>query len=556
MKLKLYSSLILIFLISPSLSEAAIPIPSTIESGQVEKRLEKTPEPPNDHLTLPGGEAPTPLPPGSEKVIIDVSSLAVDGVTVYDPIDLMARYQNIVGTEVTLADIYRLAAKISKKYRNDGYILAKVSVASWKDGDVRLHVAEGKVSHVRFKNTAFADDEIVNGMVKNIQAIDPFNINQLEREILRLNDLYGVKAKAVLEQGRKPGEVGIELVIEKSDAKQLQTSLSFDNYGSRYMGPFEATVTEQINGLAFAHDNLTMTGFSTVPPDELKLGSLAYTTPINSSGTSLGISGSYGATHAGYNLKSKDITGSFDNIGVNMTQNIIRSREQNLNISAAITDEEANSDLLSQRLYNDRLRTGKLGVTYDNVDTLGGANSLAVSTVQGLDMLGASRTGSADLSRADGHSGFTKFETTLSRTQNIYDDFSGLASFSGQYALNPLLATEQFGYGGQSFGRAYDPSEITGDSGAAGLIELRYGGLPVYESVSSQPYTFYDIGKVWNIHGEDETGASLGAGMRFNYLTAANANFFVAKPLTRGVNDPVSGNQKSLRYLFSISCVF
>lgn len=33
-----------------------------------------------------------------------------------------------------------------------------------------------------------------------------------------------------------------------------------------------------------------------------------------------------------------------------------------------------------------------------------------------------------------------------------------------------LLSPKQFGVGGSQFGRGYDPSEITGDSGVAGKV--------------------------------------------------------------------------------------
>ena len=544
----------------PFVAMAAEPVlPPDVDSGRIEQRLERTPEPPPGDILSPLAKpAEVKVPPGSEKVFIVVKSLTVSGETVYSPEEINGMAGDLVGKKVSLADIYQLAALIENKYRSDGYILARVQVAATgkSDGNVRIKITEGKVSGVKVRTAGDLNDGIVLGILENIRAINPFNIQQLERQALLLNDLYGVKAKTTLTPGNEPGAVGIDVLVEDSGAKRFQTSASFDDYGSRYLGPLEANLTEEIAAVALPHDKLTLSAFATIPTDELKFGSASYLTPINSSGTSVGFSDNYGDTAPGYNLKSKDITGNSDSFAATVLQNVIRSREQNLNLSADLTAKEATSDIFSHRLYDDRLRTAKLQASYDNVDAYGGANAATLSTTQGVDMLGASRTGSDELSRAEGHSGYTKFEMTLTRSQSLPADFSGLVSFAGQYALSPLLSSEQFGYGGQSFGRAYDPSQITGDDGAAGLVELRYGGLPVYESVSSQPYGFYDIGKVWNIHGEDETGASLGAGMRFNYLTAANANFFVAKPLTRGVNDPVSGNEKSLRYLFSLGCVF
>jgi len=64
-----------------------------------------------------------------------------------------------------------------------------------------------------------------------------------------------------------------------------------------------------------------------------------------------------------------------------------------------------------------------------------------------------------------------------------------------QYALEPLLATEQFAYGGaqQALGRAYDPAEIIGDRGMAGSLELRMNLSPEKRFWQAmQLYVFYD----------------------------------------------------------------
>ena len=69
---------------------------------------------------------------------------------------------------------------------------------------------------------------------------------------------------------------------------------------------------------------------------------------------------------------------------------------------------------------------------------------------------------------------FTKIETTVSRTQPLPANFSLFVAGYGQYAFTPLLVSEQCGYGGRFFGRAFDPSQMLGDHCWAALGELRY----------------------------------------------------------------------------------
>ena len=124
-----------------------------------------------------------------------------------------------------------------------------------------------------------------------------------------------------------------------------------------------------------------------------------------------------------------------------------------------------------------------------------------------------------------------------------------------------MLTAEQFGLGGASFGSAYDPSEITGDSGIAGRVELQYNRSGDFEYVPSyQLYGFYDIGNVWirnNSAGQkaSESLADTGIGVRFNVMEPVSGGLELAVPLTRQVAaDGQDG--KSPRLFFSLAYHF
>jgi hemolysin activation/secretion protein len=549
-------ALVLCFWAAPALAQV---VPPSVDSGRIGKQLEKTPEPTGGDLFAREGKArERGVPRGSGNIRIKVRSVRIAGATVYSAAELSRFSRGVSGRSVPLTGIYGLVERIEEKYRADGFILARVQVRGegLKDGRVTFLVAEGRVSSVRIDNPEKLHDAAIDGIADRIRAIDPFNIRRLEREMLLLSDLFGVTGHAVLVPGNTAGSIGIEVKIEKTSASPFHTQLSFDNYGSRYLGPYEVSAAEQTGNVFLPHDRVNLTLFGSVPPEKLRFLTASYLAPVGSNGTSLGLSGSYGETAPGFTLAPKDVRGSSNSVGIDFSQNLIRSRERNLSFTTNLSVKEASSQILSQQLYDDRLRTLKMGVSYDDADALGGADAVQISATQGLAILGASRPGAANLSRAEGRSDFTKLELVLSRSQNLPYSFSGLFSFAGQYALEPLLSAEQFGYGGQSFGRGYDPSQITGDSGVSGLFELRYGGVPDFLRVAAQPYAFYDLGKVWNIHSVGESGASVGVGVRFANSSGANANLSLAKPLTRRVEDPVYGDGKAIRLLFSLGCVF
>ncbi|MBY0354143.1 MAG: BamA/TamA family outer membrane protein [Rickettsiales bacterium] len=121
-----------------------------------------------------------------------------------------------------------------------------------------------------------------------------------------------------------------------------------------------------------------------------------------------------------------------------------------------------------------------------------------------------------------------------------------------------LPASEEFGIGGPSFGRAYDLSEIMGDEGVAGSLEVRYQAIPEWRGLQTVPYIYYDLGKVWNndTDGESFSAASAGLGVRFAHELGINAQLGLAFPLTREPERPIYGDHHSPRLLMQLGYGF
>ena len=104
---------------------------------------------------------------------------------------------------------------------------------------------------------------------------------------------------------------------------------------------------------------------------------------------------------------------------------------------------------------------------------------------------------------------------------------------------------------------AYDSSDITGDRGVSGSLELRYNGYATLQPISLQPYAFYDIGEVWNDaigQVKSESGASAGLGIRGNGPYGLNGNLGLAWPLTREIATPLyPGGKEGPRILLQVS---
>jgi hemolysin activation/secretion protein len=110
-----------------------------------------------------------------------------------------------------------------------------------------------------------------------------------------------------------------------------------------------------------------------------------------------------------------------------------------------------------------------------------------------------------------------------------------------QLASRKLLASEECGYGGGAIGRAFDNHEISGDYCLMGAAELRREPGVIFGDLAAAPYGFFDFGEV-RIRGDappgqedEDTGQSIGAGVRMNLGDALSAYLEYARPMTHDV---------------------
>ena len=201
-----------------------------------------------------------------------------------------------------------------------------------------------------------------------------------------------------------------------------------------------------------------------------------------------------------------------------------------------------------------------MSANYDVQDAWRGADVAQVKLSQGLNLFGETRTGTLDLSRADGHSAFhTRGTANVGRLQPLSDEVRLYVAGEGAaHAWSPLLSSEQFGFGGQQFGRAFDPSELTGDDGIAGTTELRLTVPTTIPKLGAELFGFVDAGRVWNYVNDKPTCASsTGLGIRGSYGRGyGQALPTIAQPLNHAVAAPEYGNGKNPRGFFSLNASF
>jgi len=485
-----------------------------------------------------------------------LTDIIVKNATAFSDAEIKAEYADRLGQKISLNDLNAIAAKITAKYRNAGYILSRAVVAPQriKDGSAQITIVEGFVDNVIIEGTN-ADSDLLRSYGQKIKNAKPLNTETLERYLLLIQDLPGVTARAVLRPS--PTVSGASDVLITVSQKTIDGTATFDNRGTRFIGPYQGGVTMNANNMLGIHDRTQLRGTLSADPSELQFFQVSHDEQIGSEGTKVTLSASHTRTQPNFRLKAFDIEGTDTLISASVLHPFLRSRQTNLFGNASFDIRNTGSDSLNSTLYADRLKVGRVGGSYDFVDSFTAVNRLDAQLSKGFGW--DDDSGSGKRSRTNGRTDFWKFYAQASRLQTISGPFGVLLSSQGQMSSGALLSAEQFGLGGQQFLSAYDPSEVTGDSGIAGRIELQYSKAGEFEYLSAyQLYTFYDIGEIWTRNPaaglkDSVSLASAGLGVRFNILEPLSGSLEVAKPLTKDVNTNRPNNGDDTRVFFSLA---
>jgi len=534
--------------------------PSRLPSG-AEQRSE-SPRPIMPLPSTPGGPITTPnaptteAPVGAESHRLVLKAVVVEGATAYTVDQIRAMYQDLIGREVTVADLFKVANDIELRYRNDGYITSRVIVPAQTitDGAVRLQVVEGFVSEITYPDDIGPALAAVKRLVNPLRGTTPINIAEIERRLLLANDLAGLTVRANLEPSRT--ERGASVIVVKTERKAVDASASFSNRNSPYLGSSQVGALIAFNSFGPNADTLSLFGRLSVPLKRARSIGGGYQALLSDDGLTIGANVSYSHSRPGLTLDPLDVRGGVVAGTATLSYPVIRSRSQNLRLVGELEYRDVSTDLAGDRFNRDKLRIFRTGVSYDLTDDWDGITAVRGMVHKGLDILGASERGAPLASRERGRGDFTKLTADITRVQQLPANLSLVATATAQLAQTSLLASEQIALGGPNYGRAFDEGEVSNDNGWAGSLELRYTpSLPENDIAQGlQFFGFVDGGRVWSRSSADavpkSTVLSVGGGVRGRLLERVFATLEVDKPLNRRV---ATRDDKDMRVFFSVT---
>lgn len=418
---------------------------------------------------------------------IPVQTIRIVGNHIFTDAELHVLVADAIGRKTTLAELDAVAQRITRHYRDAGYLLARAYLPAQeiRDDAVEIAVLEGRLGELRIENASALADDRVRACLAQIEEGAPLVADKLERGLLLLNDLPGVEARSTLKPGASVGSADLDIRV---DSRAPYTgSVEADNYGNRFTGDLRLGGSFSAGNLADLGDTLAVRALSS---QGMEYGRLAWQFPVGDDGTQVGAAYSNMRYRLGKDFANLRAHGAAGIGSVYLLHPFVRSRNANLNGQIAFDRKRLADDVDSTATRTRKaLDVLTLGFSGDRVDGLGGGGmtngSLAWSGGR-LALDTDSRVLDAAGHRTAGR--FGKLSLNVARLQRLTDDANLHVGLQAQAAgTRNLDSSEKLTLGGAQAVRAYPQGEASADDAWLANVELRYRFLPGW-----QASLFYD----------------------------------------------------------------
>ncbi|MEM8697746.1 MAG: ShlB/FhaC/HecB family hemolysin secretion/activation protein [Pseudomonadota bacterium] len=494
-------------------------------------------------------------PQGAEDVALDLVSITLvgrDGAPLTAasrlPVaEAQALYADRLGAPATLADIYAVAREIEILLRTEGFVFTRVLVPRQEidQAEANIQIAVLGITVEAVPVEAPGDPlgpvaDLIADLTAPLIGLPNPRIEDIERVSLLATDLPGVtRATFVPSEGSGPEFLILSLNVERDSFNAVALISHRESpvigpgviggtvFGNTY-GQFGASTSLSFFNSWSVRDGPGLNERSTVElTQRFFLGT----------GTSLSLSGLYSRTEP--DVAAFDIQGNQTAFSLGVEHPLFRSRSFSLWANAGFdwTDSEIDIGGGGGQLTNDEIRAFFAGARGSYRDTYG-VTFADLTLRKGVDFLGATKSGSQQVSRLGASGSFFALRGQIERDQPIWRGLGARLRMIGQWSPDRLLSSEALGIGGGRYLKGYDPAEQQGDSGFATYGELAYAdtlnlaGL----DLGYELYAFGDYGVVYQSEerfGGSSDLASAGGGVRLRVPDGPRLEFELAQPVSQ-----------------------
>lgn len=476
---------------------------------------------------------------------------------------------------ITLGTIETVADRITRFYRERGFILAKAYIPKQevRDGVVTLTLLLGILGETSVTGNELYDSDYLVSVFDNM--LDkPVTSAVTEENIYLINDFPGLQASGFFQPGSQVGDTRINIDVKSE--KRYESHFRYDNHGSEQTGKNRFYADLLINNLAGYADQLDVQALITTQPDNSTYGQMRYSSRVFNPRLSLsaGLSSNDFVLGDGNNenINQLDVEGSTRQADLTTTYRLKRSRTRNDYFDVKMEQIQSSIQQTSIKdvdlALDDTLNNLVISWRFDLLDeTRKILHQGNIGLTSGTFVKGQERGQNKNYNILNlNYSLLTFWNVPLLDTSSRIIYRSTL-----QYTPAGLSSISQYSLGGASRASAYPSNQFSADTAIYMGVNWIFDSLqwmdmdlgPVNLRNNLHPLLFMDIsaGEAYALTDEKQDSTALlmdaGLGLEFSYKNDLKANLKISIPLQENFSsEDVSIADDKFRILFDIQYLF
>lgn len=470
-----------------------------------------------------------------------------------DPFELSREFEPFIGRAVDQGSLDRLAGRIACLARGKGLVGADAGIAQESPGVWKLTVRAGRVEAVVVDTGDARLDAFLRRAFGQVKPGRPLEASALRRG-LALANRQGVW-RVSLKAAPSPADPTVVTLLIDAPIPEPAVFASLQNNAPDSVGRWWGGATVIANGATPAYDQTMVGAFASHDGESQRGAQVSSRVLLNDDG--LAVRGELGWFEQRPDEKAPlpDTRGTTRLARVELDKPIATAPGVVVTARGGVEAVSQRTELLGGPVTaRDDIVVGYLGVHADR--TAGeSVQSVDLSVRQGLDVAGASRPGDPLLSRPDANPQATVVRAEASARRPLARG-TLQARARAQWAEDPLVAYEEFTFGGAPGGRGLDAGAMYGDRGVAVGLDW-FGPSREIGGFDVSPIAFIEAAQAWNIDGYGPKKSRIalgGGGLRIRLGDKAQLDIVYARPVgkPRGVDE----DRFEPRVLFTLTTRF
>lgn len=392
------------------------------------------------------------------------------GQDLYTPAQLAKFTVGKVGREISFADLQEITGDVTEYLRNEGYITAIAYLPQQDiiDGKVQIMVMIGRYGDITYNNKSELLTSRAVGLAHEITKGAHIRRDKIDRTLLIINEVSGVRARAILSPGKESGTAAT--TFEMYTTEHGRAMVFADNYGSRYTGRNRYGARVQYNNISHVGDQLQVGYIFT--SQHLNNFDVRYELPVGNKGNFSGFAISKMHYELGQQYQGTGSYGSAFTWEIFSKTPLKRTllNNQYFKISYQHRNLKDHMDVFN---YASRKTARAITVSLEGDDRTYRAAS-AYKLRHSFGLLGM-KTPDAVAGDANGTAGnYQKTELEIFNSNRISHNATLHTNIGVQFPWKNLDSSEKLYIGGYNAVRAYPQGESGGDMGYIASAEVRW----------------------------------------------------------------------------------